>query len=142
MKRRDIIGAAVAMGAATSARAAGLLAHTTRTRMGAPGLMFPEGPIAFADGTLMCVEIGRGTLSRIRKDGTAAIVSQLGGGPNGAAIGPDGACYVVNNGGLDIRQNGGRTTFAIPASYTGGSVQRVDLRTGAFKTLYTHVDGR
>ena len=107
----------------------------------AHGLMFPEGPIAFADGTLMCVEIGRGTLSRIRPDGTAAVVSRLGGGPNGAAIGPDGACYVVNNGGLLIRQRDGETSFAISPSYEGGSVQRVDLRTGAFTTLYTAVGG-
>ncbi len=108
----------------------------------AHGLMFPEGPIVFSNGTLMCVEIARGTLSRIDRDGTASIVSRLGGGPNGAAIGPDGACYVVNNGGLIIRQTGARTTFSIPARYEGGSVQRVDLRTGTFKTLYTSVHGK
>ncbi len=134
MRRRDLLSAAVAMAAARPALASEplIVAH---------GLMFPEGPIAFADGTLMCVEIGRGTLSHIRSDGTTSVVSRLGGGPNGAAIGPDGACYVVNNGGLLIRQQGEGTSFAIPPDYEGGSVQRVDLRTGAFTTLYTAVGG-
>ena len=134
MRRRELLGAAMAMVGASPARAADptIVAH---------GLMFPEGPIAFADGTLMCVEIGRGTLSRIRPDGTASVVSRLGGGPNGAAIGPDGACYVVNNGGLLIRQRDGGMSFTIPPGYEGGFVQRVDLRTGAFTTLYTGVGG-
>ena len=135
MRRRDLLCGALALTAARPARAADpvIVAH---------GLMFPEGPIAFADGTLMCVEISRGTLSRIRPDGTAAVVSRLGGGPNGAAIGPDGACYVVNNGGLLIQQHDGKTSFAIPPDYDGGTVQRVDLRTGAFATLYTAAAGK
>jgi len=65
----------------------------------AEGLRFPEGPIAMADGSVLLVEIARGTLSRVR-DGRVEVVADLGGGPNGAAIGPDGACYVCNNGGF------------------------------------------
>ena len=66
----------------------------------ARGLQFPEGPVALADGSVLVVEIRRGTLSRVAPDGTVTVVAETGGGPNGAAIGPDGAVYVCNNGGF------------------------------------------
>jgi gluconolactonase len=66
----------------------------------ASGLQFPEGPVAMADGSVLLVEIARGTLSRVTPDGRMQVVADLGGGPNGAAIGPDGAVYVCNNGGF------------------------------------------
>ena len=66
----------------------------------ASGLQFPEGPVAMADGSVLVVEIARGTLSRVTPDGRIHVVADLGGGPNGAAIGPDGAVYVCNNGGF------------------------------------------
>ncbi len=141
MRRRDLAKAILAAAVDLRPYAAARAEPPSGLEIVAHGLMFPEGPMAFSDGTLMCVEIARGTLSRIGVHGTASVVSQLGGGPNGAAIGPDGACYVVNNGGLVIRQAGGTTTFAIPSDYEGGSVQRVDLQTGTFETLYTAVDG-
>jgi gluconolactonase len=53
-----------------------------------------------ADGSVLLVEIARGTLSRVTPDGRVQVVADLGGGPNGAAIGPDGAVYVCNNGGF------------------------------------------
>ena len=62
------------------------------------GLRFPEGPIAMADGSVLLVEIERQTLSRVKPDGTVEVVATTGGGPNGAAIGPDGKCYICNNG--------------------------------------------
>jgi len=112
-------------------------------RIVANGLRFPEGPVAMSDGSVLCVEIARGTLSRIGTDGAVAVVAELGGGPNGAAIGPDGACYVVNNGGLEfITRDNRLIPVGVPKSFVSGSVQRVDLRTGQFKTLYTHVAGR
>src|SRR6185369_3413209 len=64
----------------------------------AEGLLFPEGPVAMADGSVILVEIARGTLSRVRS-GRIEVVADLGGGPNGAALGPDGAMYICNNGG-------------------------------------------
>ena len=36
---------------------------------GADGLHFPEGPVAMADGSVIVVEMKRGTLTRVRTDG-------------------------------------------------------------------------
>lgn len=103
------------------------------------GLLFPEGPIAMADGSVLVVEIARGTLSRVSERGEVDVVAETGGGPNGAAIGPDGHCYVCNNGGLRFAESGG---LLIPVGgaddYQGGSIQRVHLDTGEVETLYTH----
>jgi gluconolactonase len=55
----------------------------------ASGLQFPEGPVAMSDGSVVLVEIARGTLSRVTPDGRIHVLAALGGGPNGAAIGPD-----------------------------------------------------
>ena len=49
------------------------------------GLQFPEGPIAMPDGSVILVEIARGTLSRVQPNGTIEVVAECGGGPNGAA---------------------------------------------------------
>lgn len=105
----------------------------------ATGLMFPEGPIAMADGTVLIVEIARGTLSRVYPDGRVDVVATLGGGPNGAAIGPDGNVYVCNNGGFEWHEVDGMLLPGLtPPDYQGGSIQRVNLATGAVETLYTH----
>jgi gluconolactonase len=114
----------------------------TDFRIVATGLRFPEGPVALPDGSVLVVEIARGTLTRVAPDGTLSVVADLGGGPNGAAIGPDGRVYVCNNGGFDWHEEGGLLIPGnTPASYAGGSIQRVDLATGRFETLYTHFDG-
>lgn len=108
----------------------------------ASGLQFPEGPIALDDGSLLLVEIQRGTLSRITPAGTVEVVAELGGGPNGAAIGPDGAVYVCNNGGFQwIDVEGAPFPVGRAEDYRGGSIQRVDLATGEFTTLYTECNG-
>ena len=110
----------------------------------AEGLAFPEGPVAMADGSVLVVEIRRGTLSRVRPDGTIEVVADLDGGPNGAAIGPDGAAYVCNNGGrFTWREQGGLVLPGpTPPGHTGGSIQRVDLATGSVSTLYDGWEGR
>ena len=106
------------------------------------GLQFPEGPVCMADGSVLLVEIRRGTLTRVLPDGSQKIVADLGGGPNGAAIGPDGACYVCNNGGFEWHDVGPITIPGDqPADYRGGSIQRVDLATGDITTLYSECDG-
>lgn len=103
-------------------------------------LAFPEGPIAMPDGSIVVVEIKAGRLTRVR-DGVKQTIAELGGGPNGAAIGPDGHCYVCNNGGFEWLERNGKTyPGEQPEAYTGGSIQKVDLQTGAYNTLYTHCD--
>ena len=61
---------------------------------------FPEGPVAMADGSLLFVDIKNELLGRSRGGGQVETVAKLEGGPNGVAIGPDGAAYVCNNGGV------------------------------------------
>ena len=92
---------------------------------------------------MLLVEIRRGTLSRVSPDGRITVVAECGGGPNGAAIGPDGACYVCNNGGFEWHDMGGIVVPGNqPADYIGGRIQRVDLATGKVTDLYTACDGR
>lgn len=111
-------------------------------RVLATGLGFPEGPIAMPDGSVLVVEIAAGRLSRISQDGQRETVADVGGGPNGAAIGPDGHCYICNNGGFSWRTDNGFSRPVAPApDYQGGSIQRVNIETGSVETLYTHCDG-
>ena len=101
------------------------------------GLGFPEGPVAMPDGTFLVVEIAGKTLKRVLADGRHEVVAQLGGGPIGAAIGPDGRCYVCNNGGFSFHRKGDVTLPGLaPADYSGGWIEAVDLRTGVSEVLY------
>ena len=111
----------------------------------ASGLQFPEGPVAMPDGSILLVEIRRRTVTRVASDGTTEVVAQLDGGPNGLAIGPDGAAYVCNNGGsFTWREVMGLTLPGpfVAEHYSGGRIERLDLSTGAVTTLYTECDGR
>ena len=104
----------------------------------ASGLAFPEGPVALDDGSILLVEIARGTLSRVTADGQVSVVADLGGGPNGAAIGPDGQIYVCNNGGFIWRRDErhGLIPAGQPEDYSGGRIERVNLNTGRSERLY------
>lgn len=109
----------------------------------AEGLRVPEGPVALDDGSVLVVEVMGQTLSRVRPDGSTHVVARLGGGPNGAAIGPDGAVYVCNNGGLEMEWADGRLVrYGRARDYAGGSIQRVELSTGKVETLFRDGDGR
>ena len=103
----------------------------------AEGLQFPEGPVALEDGSVLLVEIAAGALTRIASDGARSVVAHTGGGPNGAAIGPDGLCYLANNGGFEWHREGGHIRPLTQArDYAGGRIERVDLKTGAVEVLY------
>jgi gluconolactonase len=109
----------------------------------ASGLRFPEGPVAMPDGSVILVEIERQTLSRVTPDGKIHVIAKLGGGPNGAAMGPGGKMYVANNGGFTWIERPGRLfPGPIGPDYKGGSIQIVDPETGKFETLYDSCDGR
>jgi gluconolactonase len=105
-------------------------------------LQFPEGPIAMPDGSIIVVEIARGTLSRVDPNGSIDVLADLGGGPNGAAIGPDGACYICNNGGFIWHKSGSGLLFPghQPENYSGGRIERVDLTTGEVSVVYTECE--
>ena len=114
----------------------------------ATGLQFPEGPVAMNDGSVLVVEIKRGTLTRVSPDGAKQVIAELGGGPNGAAIGPDGAAYVCNNGGFKWSERNGvpipmdiKSGSSEPDGFTGGWIERVDLETGTVRRLYEGVGG-
>jgi gluconolactonase len=108
------------------------------------GLLFPEGPIAMNDGSVILTEIEGQRLTRVAPDGKKTTVAETGGGPNGAAIGPDGKIYVTNNGGSFewLKQDGLTVPGPTPASHTGGYIQRVDIASGRCETVYEACDGR
>jgi gluconolactonase len=108
----------------------------------ASGLRFPEGPVAMPDGSVILVEIARQTLSRVTPDGKVHVIATLGGGPNGAALGPGGRIYVTNNGGFNwVERPGKLFPTTQPSEYAGGRIQVVDPETGKFETLYDACDG-
>ena len=114
----------------------------------ATGLQFPEGPVAMPDGSVVLVEIRRGTLTRVTPEGKVEVVADLGGGPNGAAVGPDGAVYICNDGGFAWTQVGDMfvpmdlaTMSSQPPNFEGGWIERVDLETGESTVLYREIDG-
>jgi gluconolactonase len=113
----------------------------TNFRLIADGLRFPEGPIALPNGDIIVAEIAAGRLSRLRPDGRRTVVATPGGGPNGAAIGPDGKCYVCNNGGMDVVERGARL-LPVPGQAEGqGRIERIDLESGRTEVLYADCGG-
>jgi gluconolactonase len=106
----------------------------------ATGLGFPEGPVVMPDGSVVVTEIRNRRVSRITPDGTVTLLSDTGGGPNGLAIGPDGALICCNNGGS--RYVAGSSMGQGPLEgYAGGWIERIDPKTGAAHRLYAEVNG-
>lgn len=111
----------------------------------ASGLRFPEGPIAMNDGSVLLVEMFGPRLTRVKPDGSTETVAEIEGGPNGAAIGPDGMVYLCNNGGCFTEVDFGGLSLPgpfDPSRYIGGRIQKVDLSTGQVTDLYTECNGR
>lgn len=114
--------------------------RTLELREVATGLLFPEGPIALPDGSFLVTEIAASRLSRISASGKVTTVAVPGGSPAGAAIGPDGHCYVCNGGGTNFNTKNGLT---LPRGSAGGKgrVERINLETGRVEVLYGDCDG-
>lgn len=111
---------------------------TIRFEQLASGLVTAEGPVALSDRSLLCVEVLAGNLTSVAPDGKTRVVARLGGGPNGAALGPDGRCYVCNNGGLSPDDLARLAEGVDPkeAPLPQGSIQAVDLATGQWETAH------
>jgi gluconolactonase len=92
-------------------------------------LAFPEGPVVMADGSVIVVELMGSRVTRCW-NGRNETICETGGAPNGAAIGPDGALWICNNGG--IHQSGPGTE---------GRIERIDLATGRLERVYDSCEG-
>src|SRR5436853_7508298 len=104
-------------------------------------LRFPEGPVAMADGSVILGEISGRKVTRVMADGSKSEIGKAGGGPNGVALGPDGALYVCNNGGAVYETTPSFLSTGPAADYKGGSIQRIDPKTGDTRTLYSECNG-
>jgi len=108
----------------------------SNVRVLATGLEFPEGPVVMPDGSVVLVEIRGRRLTRVYPDGRKDVVAEIPGGPNGAALGPDGKMYICNNGGFSWIPTGKMIMPGPqPEDYLGGSIQRVDLQSGKIETV-------
>ena len=107
----------------------------------ASDLGFPEGPVWMADGSVILGEISGKKVTRVAPDGSKTEIGRAGGGPNGVATGPDGALYVCNNGGAVYETTPSFLSTGPATDYKGGSIQRIDPKTGETKTIYAEVNG-
>jgi gluconolactonase len=94
------------------------MAHTVL----ATGLGFPEGPVWLGPRRVAFTQI-RGQCMSLWQDGVVSLIARTGGGANGATLGPDGALYVANNGGLSLGHEGKWE----PPDPIPGRLQRVTL---------------
>lgn len=95
---------------------------TPAPRVVAGGLRFPEGPTSLGDGAFAVAEMKGESAARVGPDGSVSPIADLGGGPNGSALGSDGAVYVANNGGLSAS---GMDYWHAPREFDG-IIQRID----------------
>jgi gluconolactonase len=86
---------------------------------------FPEGPV-WRNEELVFTEIQAGVLTRWTAGAGSSVFATTGGGPNGAAAGPDGAIFVTQNGGMH------------PGPRAAPGIQRVDAE-GHVETILTSV---
>jgi len=101
----------------------------------AEGLAFPEGPVWLAPERIAFTEI-RGQCVSLWERGRLERLARTGGGANGATLGPDGALYVANNGGICLDHHG----LWRAAEPLAGRIQRVTLA-GAVRDVAVDLPG-
>ena len=132
-----------------------MLLDNSRIKILARDLDYPEAPVYCRDGSILLVEIKGERLTRISSDGKKTVVAEVPGGPNGLAVGPSSdhtiELLVCNNGGMnwiayppppsEPPPPGYKRKLWVsgtqPANYSCGSLQSVDINTGAVTTLFT-----
>ncbi len=111
----------------------------TNHRILAEGLQFPEGPVACSDGSVLLVEIQRKTItsprmakSRLSPSSTAVRTAL----PSVRTVAFTSATMAA----FCSEQSGGfnRVKPGVPEGYSGGWIERLDLKTGERKILYAH----
>jgi gluconolactonase len=107
-------------------------------------LLFPEAPVLLPDGALLVASVAGRRVLKVDAKGAVSTVAEIDGAPNGLALGPDGKCYVANNGGLNFTCNPDGTAtlgaVSIAPDYKGGFVDRIDLASGRIERLYKETD--
>ena len=120
--------------------------HEYNIREIASGLGFIEAPVALEDGRVLVVDVKGGTILSIDpSSGKVSNFARTGGGPNGMALGPDGALYLCNNGGLAFTKTPEGFHFPLgdgtpPPDPSTPGIQRVDT-SGRVSDLYVECAG-
>ncbi len=99
----------------------------------ASGLGFPEGPLVLPDGRLAFVEEYNGCVT-VLEEGRTRVMAQVGGNPNGLALGADGRIYVTRGRGVV-----GDWTTDNPVT---PAIVAVDPATGAWEVVTETASGR
>ena len=94
------------------------------------------------DGSVLVVEVAGNTLTRISPTGKVEVLAEIPGGPNGAAVGPDGRIYICISGGFEyIREQGTHRPYLQAKDYAGGAIAVYDPKTGRVERLYESCGG-